>query len=172
MHTKIREIIIEARNPEHGFCINATLDILHKKALIIDDENADPLFPKKQITRADLNKWEAALSLMKSTMDVYFGEEGFVMGPDRTISQLEKPKEPLTQPKKKKQSSQKETDQVDKLQSDEHKTSNGKYTRVCKFCGKEFQTKRPQAMICGSKDCIREYNREYAKNKQKSNQQG
>jgi hypothetical protein len=171
MPTKIREIIIEVKNPEFGFTINLSLDLVQKKALLISNESVDNfvLFPARQITRMDLQKQAAAIDTITGLMDLYFGKElsidffnGNALVPkyDKTVPSvpmIDKKTTVITQPA------------IDSNPTNEPvKNSEGTYTNTCNYCGKPFQTKRPKAFMCGSKECTTAYNREYMKKRREA----
>lgn len=171
MPTKIREIIIEVKNPEFGFTINLSLDLVQKKALLISNESVDNfvLFPARQITRMDLQKQAAAIDTITGLMDLYFGKElsidffnGNALVPkyDKTV-----PSVPVINNEHFYVTEQSE-DCIPTAKPP--KNSAGKFTLVCKFCGNEFQTKRPQATICGAKACVSAYNKEYLKKRREA----
>jgi hypothetical protein len=155
MPIKIRELVIEANDPDAKIKINMSVDIIHKKILILDNDDAERFFSKKQIDRSDLQHQQDAINMISKIMDQYFNAvpsslhipQGTEPVSERSRDGVEVPSPVIAR-----------SQDVERRDAMHTKT----LTKTCKFCGKEFKTTRQKSIMCGSKECTRLYNREYA----------
>lgn len=177
--TKIKEIIIEAKEPLSGRRFELAVDITAKKILIIENEDSAQFFVLKQVTRADIDRHRAALDILETIMDEYFKDtdETILAKAQKEMKTTKKPvteatitKEikttekpvPVSKAKKEIKTMKKQPPAAKPKQSVTEPKLQELFDRTCRYCGTKFQAKRAKAFMCSSKECLKTYNREYA----------